>query len=185
MSPALAIRFFMTEPQGSPLLLSPNIKYLNLPVSQNIKMKRKPLFSILGIIHDVPLGMLSSKLSRTTLTLTEVLTCPPSEKAWLRPTKPITSPKALPLLPEQAQNLLCFLHNTWVKISYRNECILFSLMTTPPLSWAVLILKDTLLILTWTKFPQQWFCQLLFFLVQGQESIIPFMLDPWDYNCPY
>lgn len=63
-------------------------------------MKKKSLFSIVVIIHDVPLGMLSSKLSRTTLTLTEVLTCLPSEKAWLRPRKPITSPKALPLLPK-------------------------------------------------------------------------------------
>jgi hypothetical protein len=74
--------------------------YLNLPVSLNRNMKRKLLLSIVGIIYDVPLGMLSSKLSRTTLSLTEVLTCPPSEKAWLRPRKPITSPKALPLLPK-------------------------------------------------------------------------------------
>ena len=63
-------------------------------------MKKKPLFSIVGIIHNVPLGMLSSKLSRATLMLTEISTCPPSEKAWLRPRKPTTSPKALPLLLE-------------------------------------------------------------------------------------
>ena len=82
------------------ILISPRVVYLNFPASQNIKMKKKPLFSIVVIIHDVPLEMLSSKLSRTTLTLTEVLTCLPSEKAWLRPGKPITSPKALPLLPK-------------------------------------------------------------------------------------
>ena len=82
------------------ILISPRVVYLNFPISQSIKMKKKSLFSIVVIIHDVPLGMLSSKLSRTTLTLTEVLTCLPSEKAWLRPGKPITSPKALPLLPK-------------------------------------------------------------------------------------
>ena len=82
------------------ILISPRVVYLNFPVSQSVKMKKKSLFSIVVIIHDVPLGMLSSKLSRTTLTLTEVLTCLPSEKAWLRPGKPITSPKAFPLLPK-------------------------------------------------------------------------------------
>ena len=120
------------------ILISPRVTYLNFPVSQNIKMEKKPLFSTVGIIHVVPLGMLRPKLSRTSLTLTDVLTCPPSEKAWLRHGKPIISPNALPLFSGYAQKLLCFLHNTWVKISYRNECIVFSLMATSSKHEAVL-----------------------------------------------
>ena len=57
---------------------------LNFPVSKKEKkkeVKNKRLFCIAAIIHIVPLGMPSSKVSRIPYILTEIPACPPSEKA--------------------------------------------------------------------------------------------------------
>ena len=79
------------------ILTPPRAMSLNFPVSKKIEIKKKTLKKKHCCYHSRCLFRNAQlQTVQTPLILAEILTCPPSEKAWLKAGKTTTSPKLFP-----------------------------------------------------------------------------------------
>lgn len=154
----------------------------NLPPSLKNNNNTR-LFYTVAIIHMVPFGMPSSKLSWPTL--------PSLQRFW-----PVHLKRRLGLrLEDQSSPRSSFLAAWRISVSCVSyiipsdksiqETLYFVSFGTSHCLHEAVFIQEHLIILMWPKSPQQWNFQLWNFSVQGQNSITSFFDHIQEYNYEY